>query len=98
MPNRKTQKIAHEHADHTGEIPRLRRIVGQLEGVERMIQDRRYCPEIIQQLRAVGSAVKALEHGILKGHLASCIRRSATDDSSQEFGKKLDEILKAIKF
>lgn len=98
MPNRKAQKNAHKHADHTGEIPRLRRIVGQLEGVERMIQDRRYCPEIIQQIRAVGSAVKALEHEILRGHLASCIRRSATDDSPQEFEKKLDEILKAIKF
>lgn len=98
MPNRKAQKNAHKHADHNGEIPRLRRIVGQLEGVERMIQDRRYCPEIIQQIRAVGSAVKALEHKILKGHLASCIRHSATGDSPQEFEKKLDEILKAIKF
>ncbi len=98
MPNRNTQKNTHKHADHTGEIPRLRCIVGQLEGVERMIQVGRYCPEIIQQIRAVGSAVKALEHEVLRGHLGSCIRRSATEDSSQEFETKLDEILKAIKF
>ncbi len=86
------------HANHSKEVPRLRRIVGQLEGVERMITDGRACPDILQQLRAVGAAVKALELGILRGHLASCIRRSAKNDSTKEFEEKLEEVLKTIKF
>lgn len=93
-----TKRHSGIHADHTKELPRLRRIAGQLEGVEKMIHERRYCPEIIQQIRAVGSAVKALELELLRGHLGSCIRHSAIEDSSQDFEKKLDEILKVIKF
>jgi CsoR family transcriptional regulator, copper-sensing transcriptional repressor len=98
MPQGKKCPHEQQNADHSAEIPRLRRIVGQLEGVERMIQELRYCPEIIQQIRAVGSAVKALEHEVLRGHLASCILRSAKNDAPKEFETKLDEVLKAIKF
>lgn len=92
------RKHSNAHADHTNELPRLRRIVGQLEGIERMIQEGRYCPEIIQQIRAVGSAMKALEIEVLRGHLSSCILRSAKNDTPKEFETKLDEVLKAIKF
>lgn len=85
------------HADHTEQIPRLRRTVGQLEGIEKMIRERRYCPEIIQQLRAASSAVKALEIEVLKGHLASCIRNSAKSDEDAVFEKKLKELLDSIR-
>lgn len=98
MPHRNKASHEHKHADHSAELPRLRRIAGQLEGVERMIQEGRYCPEIIQQIRAVGSAVKALELEVLRGHLGSCILHSATNDSPKQFEAKLDEVLKDIKF
>lgn len=97
MPKRLSrQKDQVQHPDHTGELPRLKRIIGQLEGVERMIHDRRYCPEIIQQLRAADSAVKALELQILKSHLNTCIRTSAKSDKSG-FETKLKELLDMIR-
>lgn len=86
-----------QHPDHTEELPRLKRIIGQLEGVKRMVEDRRYCPDIIQQLRAANSAIKALEIEILKGHLGSCIRDSAKSDSKSDFDAKLEELLNIIK-
>lgn len=92
-----SNKKVSPHANHSKEVPRLRRIVGQLEGVERMITDGRAYPEILQQVKAIGSAVKALELGILRGHLASCIRQSAKNDSAKEFEEKLEEVLKTIK-
>ena len=90
--NLKDLKDQRQHPDHTGELPRLRRIIGQLEGVERMIRDRRYCPDIIQQLRAADSAVKALELQILKSHLNVCIRTSIKTDKVG-FETKLKELL-----
>lgn len=96
-----TRTVTHRHAvqypDHTDQIPRLKRIIGQVQGVKRMIEDKRYCPDIIQQLRAANSAIKVLEIEILKGHLASCIRDSARSDSSSDFDAKLTEFLNIIK-
>jgi DNA-binding FrmR family transcriptional regulator len=86
-----------QHPDHTELIPRLKRAIGQLEAVERMIRDRRYCPDIIQQLRAANSAVKSLEVEILKGHLGACIKDSAKKDNSTEFDNRLTELLDLIR-
>jgi DNA-binding FrmR family transcriptional regulator len=85
------------HPDHVDLLPRLRRAIGQLEAVERMIKEKRYCPDIIQQLRAANSAVKSLELEILKGHLGSCIRTSARKDGNAEFDQKLNELLELIR-
>lgn len=88
---------SHEATEHISEIPRLKRIIGQLEGVERMIRESRQSPEILQQLRAANSAVRALELEILKGHLGSCIKASARDDGNAIFDRKLNEILNLIR-
>jgi CsoR family transcriptional regulator, copper-sensing transcriptional repressor len=98
MPNKNGTKIENKpHPDHSAQVPRLRRAIGQLEGVERMINERRYCPDIIQQLRAANSAVKSLEVEILKGHLCECIKNSAKKDGNAEFNKKLNELLELIR-
>lgn len=98
MPKRvKVNNENMQHPNHAGELPRLKRIIGQLEGVERMILERRYCPDIIQQLRAANSAVKALELEILKAHLNTCIRTSAKSDKNSAFETKLKELLDMIK-
>ena len=85
------------HPDHASDIPRLKRVIGQLQGVERMILDRRYCPDIIQQLRAANSAVKAMELEILKRHLGSCIVASAKFKANAKFDSQLKELLDLIK-
>ncbi|PWU18868.1 MAG: hypothetical protein C5B49_06550 [Bdellovibrio sp.] len=85
------------HSDHSAEIPRIRKISGQLSGVEKMINDGRPCVEIMQQARAVHSAVKALEIAILKRHLNTCILNSARSESSQAFNQRLKDLLGLIK-
>lgn len=85
------------HPDHSTLVPRIKRAIGQLEAVERMINDRRYCPDIIQQLRAVQSAAKAVELEVLKTHLANCIKDSTKSNNPQDFDKKLKELLNLIK-
>ena len=80
-------------ANHVESLPRLKRIRGQLDGIERMIQDRRYCVEILQQIKAVTSALKAFEMAILKAHLKGCVSSAlaSTDPLSTE--KKIQEIM-----
>lgn len=97
MPKAAEHHEDQNHPDHTGDIPRLRRMIGQLEAVERMIRERRYCPDIIQQLRAANSAGKSLEAEILKRHLGSCIRTAARSKSTGVFEEKLEELLEMIR-
>lgn len=79
------------------ELVRLKRIEGQVQGIQKMILDSRYCPEIIQQMKAVQSALKAVETSILRNHLMTCIKESSSSDNEKLFDKKLKELLNLIK-
>ena len=68
-----------ENPSHKHEIPRLNRAIGQLEGIKKMIEEQRYCPDIIVQLKAVRSAIKHVESNILKTHLEECVTKSFSD-------------------
>ncbi len=53
--------------------PRIKRIAGQIAGIERMIDDERYCVDILNQISAVRSALDALGIELLTNHLESCV-------------------------
>lgn len=80
----------HTNPSHLENLPRLNRIAGQIEGIKKMIEEGRYCPEILSQLRAVRSAVKAVESNILQKHLQHCVAQSFS--SVQERNEKLAEL------
>ncbi len=77
---------------HAEQLPRLKRIKGQLEGIERMIDEKRYCVEILQQIKAARSALLAVENAILKTHLEGCVRDAFKSKDGLAAKKKLDEI------
>lgn len=78
--------------DHTKELHRISRIVGQVEGVKRMISNREYCPKIITQIQAVRAALKALESIVLEKHLASCVKDALGSKDQKEAEKKMAEL------
>lgn len=82
----------HSHADHLKELARLRRLRGQIDGVERMIQEGRYCMDILQQLKAVRSAVHALEGSILQSHLNACVKKAFATKDEAAVEEKIQEI------
>ena len=86
MDNKDELKIP----DHKHEIPRLNRAIGQLEGIKKMIEEQRYCPDIIIQLKAVQSAMKRIESNSLKTHLENCV--AASFSNKEEAAKKIHEI------
>lgn len=80
------------HPDYGPLLPRLNRIAGQVEGVRRMIGGRRYCPEILTQLRAIRAAINSLEAGILETHLDACVRAAFDSDNRHEKEAKIAEL------
>ncbi len=83
--------------DHKKELSRLNRISGQIEGVKKMIDERRYCPDIIAQLRAIASATKSLEASLLETHLDSCVRDAFDSGNSEIRKQKISELVKLFK-
>ena len=83
--------------DHSSELKRLSRIKGQVEGIERMILDQRYCPDIIHQIKAVRSALKSLEINIIEGHMNHCVKAAVTSRNNEVIKVKMEEILLLLK-
>ncbi len=93
----KLSKPAVTPHDHTPELKRLKRIKGQVEGVERMILDRRYCPEIIVQIKAIRSALKSLECSIIEGHMHHCVKAAMNSKDPKMVDAKLAEVVLLMK-
>ena len=90
-PQRKAVPMA-EGEGHFKEIPRLKRIRGQVDGVQRMIEEKRYCVEILQQIKAARSALQALENSVLTTHLESCVREAFDAQDGNRAARKIQEI------
>lgn len=84
------------HPDHSSHISRLSRVKGQIEGIERMIIDRRYCSDIIAQLKAASSALKAVEAEVFKTHLRGCVKQAFSGDDFFKSEEKIQEIVKLV--
>ena len=74
----------------------LRRIEGQVRGVQRMIEDREYCIDILNQIQAVKGALARVEENILQKHFRYCVTAAIMGSSEKEKQQKLDEVLKLI--
>ena len=82
--------MENKHLCHKAELPRLNRVIGQLEGIKKMIDEQRYCPEILIQLKAVRSAIISVEKNILSTHLEKCVSDSFDDKNTAQ--EKIAEI------
>lgn len=85
------------HAEHKAQLSRLRRIHGQLAGIIKMIEDERYCVDILTQTRAVRAAIKKVEQGILETHMDHCLGEAAASDEAGERQRKLKEITEVMR-
>lgn len=86
-----------QHPSHHKQMPHLNRVSGQIDGIKKMIEEGRYCPEILTQLRAIRSAIKSIELSILDTHLSSCVTEACLSQDHAEQRKKIDEIRELIK-
>ena len=78
---------------HQDVLPRLRRVEGQIRGINRMVQQRRYCIDILQQLTAVRRALDQVSLKIMNGHINTCVSDAIR---RREGSKKIAELMQAI--
>ena len=78
--------------NHSENLPRLNRISGQIDGIKKMIEEERYCLDIVNQIKAVRSALKSVEKNILSKHIKHCVSASfKASVTAQE--QKIDELI-----
>jgi len=74
-------------------INRLRRIEGQVRGLVQMLEDDRYCIDILHQVQAVKAALGKAESEILKSHAACCVTEAITSGDPAEQRQKFNELI-----
>jgi CsoR family transcriptional regulator, copper-sensing transcriptional repressor len=77
-------------------IKRLHRIEGQVRGIERMVDDDRYCIDIITQIAAVNTALESLAFKILDEHVKHCVAGALASGDPGEAARKSEELLSAV--
>ena len=83
------------HPSHNKQLASLKRIEGQIRGIQKMIDEGQYCIDILNQIKAVKNSITTVEGKILKKHLNECIKESLTGKNS--YDEKVDEIVKLLK-
>ena len=72
---------------------RLRRIEGQVRGLQRMVDEETYCIDVLTQLSSVSAALKAVGMGLLDGHVRHCVTESIEQGRGEE---KVEELMAAV--
>lgn len=84
------------HHDKPRLLNRLNRIEGQVRGVGRMVEEGRYCIDVLTQVRAIRAALGRFESEMLSGHLNHCIEAAITSGDLAEQRRKAAEIIQLL--
>ncbi len=85
-----------DHKDKSKLLNRLSRVEGQVRGITRMVEDDRYCIDILTQVQAVRAALAKVETEILKDHLDHCIEGAIVSGDADEQRRKAGELIELL--
>ena len=95
-PGTKKETVKHAVAvdadTKSSNLLRLRRIEGQVRGLQKMVEDDRYCPDILMQVASVQEALKGVSRELVRNHLTHCARR-ALKGSDAQASEAIDELI-----
>lgn len=77
-------------------LKRLRRIEGQVRGLQRMVEEDRYCADIIGQVASVQEALRGVARNLMKNHLHHCAAKALSSGKPKESAEMYDELLELI--
>ncbi len=92
--NTSAQEHYHYHQDQDGLLKRMRRVEGQARGIQKMIEEDRYCPDIVQQLNALISASREVSLRLLQHHIEGCVVEAVQQGNSEAKEKELMMLLR----
>jgi DNA-binding FrmR family transcriptional regulator len=81
---------------HKEQLDGLRRIEGQVKGIQKMIEEKKYCIDIVIQLHAAINALYRVSEKVFAKHIAGCVQAAFHGGSKSERNKKMREIVKVI--
>ena len=84
------------YPDHAEQLTRLARIEGQVKGIRRMVEERRYCVDIATQIKAVKAALGKVELGVLEKHIHHCVKDAVAGGDPDELDTKIEEIVRLV--
>ena len=84
------------NANTDAKVNRLNRIAGQVRGVAKMVEDDRYCIDILHQIQAIRSALAKVESQILKDHAACCVAEAIASGDATEQRAKFEELVELL--
>jgi CsoR family transcriptional regulator, copper-sensing transcriptional repressor len=82
--------------DRDALVKRLHRIEGQVRGIERMVEDDRYCIDILTQISAVNTALESLAFKVLDDHVNHCVTDAIASGNKEAAAEKSKELLEAV--
>jgi CsoR family transcriptional regulator, copper-sensing transcriptional repressor len=94
-----SDSTTHQHgyvSDKEALIKRLHRIEGQVRGIERMVEDERYCIDVLTQIAAARTGLEKVALEILDGHVNHCIHDAIASGDSDAAADKSRELLEAV--
>jgi len=71
---------------------RLRRVEGQVRGVQKMVEDERYCPDVLVQMAAIHESLRAVERILMKDHLQHCATQALRSGDAKQAQRTYDEL------
>ncbi len=74
-------------------LKRLGRIEGQVRGIVRMVEEDRYCIDVVTQISAVSAALRRVEEEILRDHVAHCVEHAIASGDTKEQRRKVAELM-----
>ena len=77
-------------------LRRLKRIEGQVRGLARMVEEDRYCIDIVTQISAVRAALRRTEEEVLRDHVAHCVEGAIASGSAAEQRRKIAELMDVV--
>jgi CsoR family transcriptional regulator, copper-sensing transcriptional repressor len=78
-------------------LKRLNRIEGQIRGISRMVDEDRYCIDIITQIAAVRAALQRAEEEILEDHVSHCVEHAIASGDKEEQRRKIAEMMEVMR-
>jgi DNA-binding FrmR family transcriptional regulator len=77
-------------------LKRLKRIEGQVRGLARMVEEDRYCIDIVTQISAVRAALRRVEEEVLRDHVAHCVEYAVASGNKSDQRRKISELMDVI--
>ncbi len=85
-----------DHANKKKTLQRLNRIEGQVRGIARMVEEDRYCIDIMTQIAAVHAALRKVEEALLSNHVSHCVEHAIRTGDAEDQRRKVAELIEVL--